>query len=157
MMNASDRHPDVRKRPTLPWFQAGRFALAVVTVVAALAVFVSVPPPSQASHSTDGDLLSWVEAHDASDVSAGLLEALAVDRPELLRAGACRVDALGSLPASLVTGCEPAKAVGDLSELEPSGASVLAERSARGRATLARSDAVPTPSALQPPVPPPRG
>lgn len=122
-------------RPTRPASWAARVVLAVLATVAGLVAFVAQPPAPQASHATDGEVLAWVESHDAFDASAGLVDAAVADArvvplageqvglsdapPPLAATGTCRALLLSGLPAADTIGCELPKSAGDPTEVEP--------------------------------------
>lgn len=115
--------------------------LALLATVAALVAFGAQPPASQASHATDGELLAWLESHDAFDASAGLVDAAVAERPSApvadarvaalagaqaglsdpppVATGSCRALLLSGLPMADTIGCELPKSAGDPTEVEP--------------------------------------
>lgn len=164
-MTSSDRFADSSARQPR---RAMRLALAVLATVCAWVVLLVAPPPPQASHETDGEVLAWVESYDAFDASAGLVDAAVADRPSGLGAlaslsggtvalpagGACQARQAVGFPALGTSGAELPKAGGDLPELEPARAFGASGTPVRPRALA--SDPAPPRAALQPPLRPPR-
>ncbi len=177
-MTSPDRSAEAGMRRSPPWSWAGRLALAVLATVAALLAVVVAPPAPQASHETDGDLLAWVESHDAFDASAGFVDAAVADRAPVHAAvaaagalpgepsagvadgtpavGACRARALVGLPAVPAAGCELPKLAADLPEPEPPRSAAAPAGVPPRRAAVAPSDPSPPRAALEPLRRPPR-
>ncbi|MFO0315444.1 MAG: hypothetical protein ACK50S_00970 [bacterium] len=170
----ADRMPPTR---TASW--AARVVLALLATVAAIAAFVAQPPAPHASHATDGEVLAWVESHDAFDASAGLVDAAVAERPSapvahawasvraaansgladapppLVGTGTCRALLLTGLPAADTIGCELPKSAGDPTEVEPprvvGGPAPLPKRDT----IVVESDPIPLQAQLQRPLRPP--
>jgi hypothetical protein len=129
-LRTADRTPPTRRAS---W--TTRVVLALLATVASLVAFVAQPPAPQASHATDGELLAWVESHDAFDASAGLVDAAVADvwavafvgpqaglsdaPPPPLATGTCRALLLSGLPTADTFGCELTKGAADPTEVEP--------------------------------------
>lgn len=163
-MTASRRRTGDRTPPTRTASWTSRVVLALLATVASLVALVAQPPAPQASHATDGELLAWVESHDAFDASAadasaaafvGAQTGLSDVSPPLAATGTCRALLLSGLPAADSFGCELSKGAGDPTEVEPPRVVASSVPVPKRDTIVVASDPSPRQAPLQRPLRPP--